>query len=100
MVDAEEGPDPSIAKPHVGVEKLLHGAEGEGDVVEAWGLCGLHRQLCGRGIARGERTEVHEGDAMVLVVVGDEGEMLVLVDDTGARTAQYQSRISVMRLVW
>src|SRR5215471_16057387 len=31
------------------------------------------------------RPEVSEGDAMVLVVVCDEGEMLVLVDDTGAQ---------------
>jgi hypothetical protein len=46
-------------------------------------LGGLRAQLDPR-LARGERTEVHEGDPVVLVVVGDEAQVLVLVDHAAA----------------
>ena len=61
-------------------------------------LDGLDTQL-GRRIPLGEGTEVHEGHAVMLVVVRREAEVRVLVDDVRPRTAQYQSRISAIRLV-
>ena len=85
VVDAEEGTDALLPGPDVVVEQFLQRAERERDVVEPGGLGRLHAQLApGGGVARGQRAEVDEGDAVVLVVIGHEGEMGVLVDDVTA----------------
>src|ERR1700722_1950854 len=59
------------------------GIEGEGDVVEADLAAGARRLAFGRRLF-GKRAGVDKGDAVVLVVIADEGDELVLVEQFGA----------------
>jgi hypothetical protein len=59
------------------------GLEGEGDVMQAHLAAGA-RGLALRRRLVGERAGIDEGDAMMLVVIADEGDELVLVEQLGA----------------
>src|SRR5262249_42832424 len=84
VVDTEERPHAALLEPDVRVQQLAEAAERERDVMQARRLGRLDHELGRRGVARGERAEVRERDAVMLVVVGHEAEALVLVDDAGA----------------
>src|SRR3984957_16906845 len=82
VVDAAMRADALVLQLFVMVGQIL-GVEGEGDGGEA-DLAAGARGLTFRGRLVGERAGVDKGDAVVLVVIADEGDELVLVEQFGA----------------
>src|SRR6266540_138851 len=81
VVDAEERADALVLDAPVVVEVVAHRAERERDVVQARLIARLHHERgAGLGVAGRQRSEVEEGDAMMLLVVRHEGQVRVLVD--------------------
>ena len=74
MVGAPDGRHAVLETLLVGGEELGEGVEGECDVLETGGVAHFGREV----------GDVDEGDTVVLVVVGDEGDGRVAVHDAAA----------------
>ena len=78
MIDAAVRRDPALFQIDVLVGQLVERAHREGDVVQAALAAGARRLALGRGLV-GERPGIDKRDAVVLVVIADERDLLVLV---------------------
>ena len=77
--------DPLLLQLQVMLGQLVEAAKGESDVVQAHFAAGPRRLALGR-LLLGQRPGIDKGDPVVLVIIADEGDVLVLEQHLGSES--------------